>query len=133
MQIRPCPQEHLEQWDVAVFLCHCVSIHATVPNPTYHCTLCVHAGPDDLDVDRRPPVVGSTRCLSAQMIIQALGISNGQNFWKSRFSVRRTCGYQESTVSRSGCPLNNTEFGIGQFFKKSGGSTQPSAKASDMI
>ena len=23
-------------------------------NPTYQCTLCVHAGPDDLNVDRRP-------------------------------------------------------------------------------
>ena len=82
-----CPQEHLEQWDVTVPLRQCVSIHATVINPTYHCTLCVHAGHDDLNVDRRPPVVGTTRRLTAPLIIQAFGISNEQNFLKSRFGV----------------------------------------------
>ena len=92
----PCSQEHLEQWNVTVFLGHCISIHATLINPTYHCTMCVHDGPDDLDVDRRPSVVGTTRRLSAQMIIQALGISNGQNFWK--ISLRRPTNVRLSKV-----------------------------------
>ena len=36
----------------------------------------VHADPDDLNVDCCAPVVHTTQCLSVQMIIQALGISN---------------------------------------------------------
>ena len=61
----PCSHEHLKQWDITVFLRHCISIHATMVHPPYRCTLCVHAGPDDLNVDCYAPVVGTTRRLNA--------------------------------------------------------------------
>ena len=49
--VSTCSHEHLKQWDTTAFLRHCISIHATVVHPPYRCTLCVRAGPDDLNVD----------------------------------------------------------------------------------
>ena len=42
------------------FLRHRISIHATATHPPYRRTLRVHAGPDDLNVDCRTSVVGTT-------------------------------------------------------------------------
>ena len=78
----PCSHQYLKQRNVNIPFRQRVSIHATVVFPPHRRILCAHAGSDGLNVNCRASIVVTTRCLGAQMIVQALGISNQQNIRK---------------------------------------------------